>query len=115
VIIDVASYYDDNINSSPYTERPERPEVGKIQDWDGISQCECDDCTTNLKRDHHSKFIWTAYDNINPKETETLEFTDPITGAVSRHRYLLCPKRVIGFVLKSRNWGESSPRKHVVN
>ncbi|TVY86811.1 ATPase family AAA domain-containing protein 3B [Lachnellula willkommii] len=119
VIIDTASYYDYDLNPSPdIEERPTRPEVGNIQDWDSIYQCDCEECEAipNIQRDHHSKFIWTAYDNINPKETESLELTDPVTGGVSRHRYLLCPTRVVGFVLKSRSWADNvSQLKDVLN
>ncbi|KAK2605644.1 hypothetical protein N8I77_008468 [Diaporthe amygdali] len=48
---------------------------------------------------------WAAYDNIDPRNTKSLDLTDAVTGEVSRHRYLLCPADVIGFVLKPRRWG----------
>lgn len=51
------------------------------------------------------KFPWREYENINPKEMDSLDIVDPTTSTKNRHRYLLCPKKVIGFVLKSRNWG----------
>lgn len=49
---------------------------------------------------------WAAYDNIDPGETESLELVDAMTGEKSRHRYLLCPADIIGFVLKPRRWGQ---------
>lgn len=49
---------------------------------------------------------WAAYDNIDPRETESLDLVDADTGEISRHRYLLCPADIIGFVLKPRRWGQ---------
>lgn len=49
---------------------------------------------------------WAAYDNIDPRDTESLVLVDAITGQTSRHRYLLCPADIIGFVLKPRRWGQ---------
>lgn len=50
---------------------------------------------------------WAAYDNIIPKEAK---LEDPPneeeTEEIRAHRYLLCPREVIGFELVSRRWGK---------
>lgn len=48
---------------------------------------------------------WENYDNIDPKETKSLDLYDSVTGKVNKHRYLLCPRGLWGFILKSRKWG----------
>jgi hypothetical protein len=49
---------------------------------------------------------WAEYDDIDPRDTESLVLVDADTGEISRHRYLLCPADIIGFVLKPRRWGQ---------
>ncbi|KAK6857300.1 hypothetical protein PG995_007487 [Apiospora arundinis] len=62
-----------------------------------------DDEETVMARD--ARFPWHAYDNIDPK-SPSLDLKDCRVGQDRRHRYLLCPRRVIGFILKSRNWDQ---------
>ncbi|KAK8115439.1 hypothetical protein PG984_011941 [Apiospora sp. TS-2023a] len=42
-----------------------------------------------------AKFLWRMYDNIDPKETPNLDVNDCKMGQSKKHRYLLCPNRVI--------------------
>lgn len=47
---------------------------------------------------------WAEYENILPGETSGLEFDDDAATHGRDFRYLLCPKDVIGFDLKTRRW-----------
>lgn len=50
---------------------------------------------------------WAEYDNIIPgPDNLSLELIDKNTGKADMSRYLLCPPLVIGFDLKSRQWGK---------
>ena len=84
----------------------EIPVVGKVFDLgNGLSVCSCDDCRG--KRAHPPPgFQWTDYDLIDPLTTQTLELPGGPHG--KNHRYLLCSRRLFGFVFKSRKWGEYS-------
>lgn len=53
----------------------------------------------------NSEGPWAAYDNIDPRHTKSL-LIDTVTGEGSRHRYLLCPADIVGFILKPRRWGQ---------
>ncbi|KAK8097681.1 uncharacterized protein PG998_013167 [Apiospora kogelbergensis] len=58
----------------------------------------------DLNEDSSFSFPFSAYDDIDPKKTSSLDLQDRRMGQSERHRYLLCPNMVIGFMLKSRNW-----------
>lgn len=47
---------------------------------------------------------WAEYENILPGETSSLELDDDAATHDRDFRYLLCPKDVIGFDLKTRRW-----------
>ncbi|CAG8972116.1 hypothetical protein HYALB_00008121 [Hymenoscyphus albidus] len=81
-----------------------RPVLGELQDSEDVQRCGCIDCKENPQRNRNSSFLWSKYDNIDPKISKTLNLEDPSTGKISRHRYLLCPKRIMGFNLKARTW-----------
>jgi hypothetical protein len=49
-------------------------------------------------------FRWVEYDLINPFKEESLKLSDDHVDPM--HRYLLCSKRLMGFVLKTRTWGK---------
>ncbi|KAK8071311.1 P-loop containing nucleoside triphosphate hydrolase [Apiospora hydei] len=80
----------------------EIPVVGDVDDLgEGLSVCSCDDCLG--KRVHPPPgFQWAAYDLIDPRVTKTLELPGSSHG--KDHRYLLCSRRLFGFVFKSRRW-----------
>ncbi|CAG8959320.1 hypothetical protein HYFRA_00013090 [Hymenoscyphus fraxineus] len=82
----------------------QRPVLGELQDSEDVQRCGCIDCKENPQRNRNSSFLWSKYDNIDPKISKTLNLEDPFTGKISRHRYLLCPKRIMGFNLKARTW-----------
>lgn len=83
-----------------------RPTLGELRGSEDVSLCQCDDCKENHQINQDSNFIWSQYDNIDPKQTKSLDLKDPVTGEISKHRYLLCPKRVMGFLLTGfRKWG----------
>lgn len=50
---------------------------------------------------------WAEYDNIFLEDTESLELVDSATGQRDMSRYLLCPRDVVGFDLKARQWSKS--------
>lgn len=85
-----------------------RPTLGELQDSEDVSRCWCIDCRENPQRNRNSGFLWSKYDNIDPKITKSLNLENPDTGEISRHRYLLCPKRVMGFLLTKRKFGKFS-------
>lgn len=47
---------------------------------------------------------WAEYENIIPGDTKSLEFNIDAEPQDRKARYLLCPKDVIGFDLKTRKW-----------
>lgn len=81
------------------------PILGEIADLGmGLSACSCDDCRG--KRVHPPPgFQWADYDLINPLTTASLDLPEGPNG--TKHRYLLCSRRLFGFVFKSRKWGQS--------
>jgi hypothetical protein len=105
--------YDDRVMidaTSCYTYREsgiDPPRVGVIDDSlrfhrrrnPGIPQHYIDGDDTVM-----GESMWKDYDNINPKNSHV---PDLIRTEVSRHHYFLCPKKIVGFVLKSRIWGKS--------
>ncbi|KAK6839088.1 hypothetical protein PG987_004954 [Apiospora arundinis] len=78
------------------------PVVGDVGDMgEGRSVCACDEC--HGKRVHPPPgFLWKDYDLIDPSTTKNLELPGGMDGP--NHRYLLCSRRLFGFVFKSRDW-----------
>ncbi|KAI2622556.1 P-loop containing nucleoside triphosphate hydrolase protein [Hypoxylon sp. NC1633] len=73
-----------------------------VEDMAEVStRCLCDSCL-GLRQHPPSKFLWTEYDLIDPSKVESLDF--PNGPRDPKHRYLLCSRRLMGFVLKSRTW-----------
>lgn len=46
--------------------------------------------------------VWSGYDLLNPSQNKDLELPNSAEGKL--HRYLICNRRVPGFVLTSRTW-----------
>lgn len=63
--------------------------------------CSCSECI-DKRRAAAGNTKWGVYENIDPQETPSLEVVKD--GVVSRHRYFLCPRRIMGFDLKSKKW-----------
>jgi hypothetical protein len=63
--------------------------------------CNCSECMEK-RRAASGSTKWGTYENIDPQETPSLETIKD--GVVSRHRYFLCPRRIMGFDLKSKKW-----------
>ncbi|TWU71120.1 hypothetical protein ED733_001833 [Metarhizium rileyi] len=65
------------------------------------ASCPCERCC--MKRPHPPRsFPWAEYDVINPTVEKSLEL--PEGYADRNHRYLICTRLLMGFVLKSRTW-----------
>jgi len=99
-MIDIATYY-----NTVEDQKFRRPHIGKVKDKTIIEGDDYNDDEIEGQKD--PTFKWACYDNINPKVTKTLDLDGEAMGVSAKHRYFLCPKRVIGFVLKSRKWGMS--------
>lgn len=109
VIIDSSTYYNFEKSTPPdLADIRDSGEATSIEDR-GEKRCFCPECTEKaMKREQETgrpASPWELYEHIDPKVTKSLEKIDPVSGKVDKHRYLLCPKRVWGFVLKSRKWG----------
>lgn len=89
VVLDPSSYW----SHSDTTDDP--PLIGTI-DSDGVAVdgCACDSCTRARELVKPGK--WATYDNIDPK--------DPNVKLTKEH-FLLFPRKIPAFVLKSRKWG----------
>lgn len=74
---------------------------------DGSTRCLCESCL-GLRPHPPSNFIWTEYDLIDPTTVKSLDLPDRPEKEL-KHRYLICSRRLMGFVLKSRQWGKSLP------
>lgn len=60
---------------------------------------------------------WAEYENIFLEDTESLELVDSATGQKDMSRYLLCPRDVVGFDLKARQWSKLTfyPKSHFLS
>ncbi|KAI1774648.1 hypothetical protein F4818DRAFT_418514 [Hypoxylon cercidicola] len=67
----------------------------------GSAMCPCKDCQ-GLRSHPPSKFLWIDYDLIDPTKVESLDLPSGPRGV--KHRYLICSRRLMGFVLKARKW-----------
>ncbi|ATZ58271.1 CND8 [Botrytis cinerea B05.10] len=105
VVVDQSAFY--TYADWQETQKHPAPVLGIDDDDSGILadlhyNCNCTDC--NSKRLAASANTrWGRYENIEPRETPSLAETDA-NGIVSRHKYFLCPRRIMGFDLKSKKW-----------
>ncbi|KAI0020756.1 ATPase [Xylariomycetidae sp. FL0641] len=67
----------------------------------GSASCPCKECK-GLRKHPPTKFIWKNYDLIDPEEVTSLDLPPEPRG--TKHRYLICSRRLGGFVLKTRTW-----------
>lgn len=98
----------------------QRPQIGTIQDsidaepeldltqdtHKEIPGCGCEKCR-ETRRQRRNNGKWVGYDYIDPKEVKSLAPIGIAAGESENHCYLLCSRRLMGFILKSRKWGES--------
>ena len=105
VIVDQGSFY----TYASYTETDSHPapNLGVDDDSSGILanlhyDCNCDECSETRKAASSSSG-WAKYENIDPAEERDLTITNS-DGTISRHRYFLFPRRIMGFDLKSKKW-----------
>lgn len=104
VVVDQGSFY--TYADWNETDLHPAPNLGIDDDNSGILadlhyDCSCSECVTK-RRAASGNTKWGPYENIDPRETPTLELVKD--GVVSRHRYFLCPRRIMGFDLKSKRW-----------
>jgi hypothetical protein len=105
VIVDQGSFY----TYADYTDTNAHPAptLGIEDDSSGILanlhyDCDCDECT-ETRRAASGNSGWSSYENIDPSTTPSLTETTE-DGTISRHRYFLLPRRIMGFDLKSKKW-----------
>lgn len=75
------------------------PIVGKIDDVSqgyALPTCHCKPCNIIRESRAFIRSPWEGYDSIFLEDQKTLD----------SQRYLLCPRRLCGFILKSRSWGK---------
>lgn len=67
-------------------------------DYEGIALegCSCESCTRARNLVKPGK--WATYDNIDPKDPDV---------KLTKDHFLLFPRKIPGFILKSRKWGMS--------
>lgn len=102
--VDPSSYFSEHSKLAP--------DICEIDDiGNDLAKCTCDYCY-GRKPHPLPGFRWKDYDLWDPSVHVDLEFL----GAPERdcHRYLLCSRLLYGFVLKSRTWGESNHRIHLL-
>jgi hypothetical protein len=104
VVIDQGSFY--TYADWNETDMHPAPILGVDDDSSGILaelhyDCGCQDCT-DKRRAFSGTTKWGVYENIDPHEVKSLEIVKD--GVVSLHRYFLCPRRIMGFDLKSKKW-----------
>jgi hypothetical protein len=90
-----SDYDDDYTRSSIY----DSDDMGK-----NLPYCGCEKCH-GLRPHPAEDFPWALYDIIDPVKETRLDLQE--FDKISRHRYLLCDRKLIGFDLKSRNWSMS--------
>lgn len=105
VIVDQGSFY----TYADYTDTDAHPAptLGIDDDSSGILanlhyNCNCDECTETRKAASGNSG-WASYENVDPATTPSLAMALD-DGTVSRHRYFLLPRRIMGFDLKSKKW-----------
>lgn len=105
VIVDQSSFY--TYASWEDTDIHPAPQLCVDDDNSGILadmhyDCSCQECIEK-RRAIAGNTKWGSYENIDPMETETLA-EEKADGTTSKHRYFLCPRRIMGFDLKSKKW-----------
>ncbi|KAM3073696.1 hypothetical protein ACMFMG_004420 [Clarireedia jacksonii] len=105
VVVDQASFY--TYADWQETQKHPAPVLGIDDDESGILadlhyNCNCTDCA-NKRLAASANTRWGKYENIDPREVHSLLDTNE-DGVVSRHKYFLCPRRIMGFDLKSKKW-----------
>ncbi|KAH8586747.1 hypothetical protein B0O99DRAFT_700889 [Bisporella sp. PMI_857] len=105
VIADQGSFY----TYAEYTETDAypAPNIGVDDASSGILaylhyDCNCNQCN-ETRRAASSSSGWATYENIDFAKEPDLAVTKP-DGTISRHRYFLFPRRIMGFDLKSKKW-----------
>lgn len=105
VVVDQGSFY--TYAHWRETDKHPAPTLGVDDDNSGILaglhyDCNCDECM-DTRRAASGNTKWGSYENIDPRDTPSLAITKE-NGVVDRHRYFLCPRRIMGFDLKSKQW-----------
>ncbi|KAK8054425.1 hypothetical protein PG996_013726 [Apiospora saccharicola] len=92
-IIDITAYYRYGTSEGydPNVKLP-KPRIGNIMDG-GITGGNSDSDNDVIIKAQGAKFLWRMYNNIDPKETPSLDLNDCKMGQSKKHRYLLCPNR----------------------
>ena len=71
------------------------PRIGELNDDGGaLAGCSCLHCTENRKLPKTTR--WEGYDDIDPKNRDV---------HLNDEHFILFPRKIMGFVLKSREWG----------
>ncbi|KAF2227368.1 hypothetical protein BDZ85DRAFT_2477 [Elsinoe ampelina] len=72
---------------------PEYASIGDTAVFDDVYACPCKECTTN---EAQKRLFKPHYDGMSGHESETWEDL----------QYMLCPPRVLGYVLKEKQWAQ---------
>ena len=92
---DLNSYYIE----APY-KKPILMDAGDCRNW--ISDCQCPMCKSS--KGTEGKKIQGRFADYN-------KMTLLLSNELTYHRYLLCPREMVVFVFRTRNWGKlHSPR-----
>ncbi|TVY41797.1 ATPase family AAA domain-containing protein 3-B [Lachnellula occidentalis] len=105
VVVDQGSFY--TYAEWEETSKHPAPTLGVDDDDSGVLaglhyDCDCNECL-DTRRAASGNSKWGSYENIDPRDTPSLAITKE-DGLVDRHRYFLCPRRIMGFDLKSKKW-----------
>lgn len=105
VVVDQGAFY--TYADWEDTDKHPAPTLGIDDDDSGILaglhyECNCNECM-NTRRAASTNTKWGAYESIDPRETPSLAVIKE-DGSLDRHKYFLCPRRIMGFDLKSKKW-----------
>lgn len=105
VVVDQATFY--TYASWEETDAHPAPQLCVDDDNSGILadmhyDCSCAECLEKRRAIAGANTRWGLYDSIDPQEVKTLELEKD--GKISKHRYFLLPRRIMGFDLKSKKW-----------
>ncbi|KAI0017745.1 ATPase [Xylariomycetidae sp. FL0641] len=102
VVVDSSSCIRLHSESERFHKWNEQTPDFNVEDYGtGLVTCSCDRCH-NLRPHPSMDFPWADYDIIDPKKEASLELHGD--AVQEDHRYLLCPRHIYGFVLKTRSW-----------
>ncbi|KAI4861955.1 P-loop containing nucleoside triphosphate hydrolase protein [Hypoxylon rubiginosum] len=93
-------YYSKELQRRAIEEAEREPKLAEDV-GDSSALCPCEQCL-GLRQHPPSKFMWIDYDLIDPTKVESLDLPGGPRGV--KHRYLICSRRLFGFVLKARKW-----------